>query len=89
MMSPSQVTAACVVVVSLLAPVSSLPKAHYDRYHPYYHSYHSYHYYGECELDSHCSSSLACSNYYCRDPCIGACGYNANCRVSHLLQLLC
>ena len=83
MMSPSQVSAACVVVVSLLASVSSLPKAHYDRYHPYYHSYH---YYGECDLDSHCSSSLACQNYYCRDPCVGACGYNANCRVSHLLQ---
>ena len=39
-------------------------------------------YYGECDLDSHCSYSLACHNNYCRDPCIGACGYNANCRVS-------
>ena len=39
-------------------------------------------YYGECDLDSHCSYSLACYNNYCRDPCIGACGYNANCRVS-------
>ena len=39
-------------------------------------------YYGECDLDSHCSYSLACYNNYCRDPCIGACGYNANCKVS-------
>ena len=39
-------------------------------------------YYGECDLDSHCSYSTACYNNYCRDPCIGACGYNANCRVS-------
>ena len=41
-----------------------------------------YGYYGECDLDSHCSYSTACYKNYCRDPCIGACGYNANCKVS-------
>ena len=72
--------------------------SYYDYYRPYYGYYRYatirssspttavlYRYYGdygECDLDSHCSYSTACHNNYCRDPCIGACGYNANCRVS-------
>jgi len=36
---------------------------------------------GECEYDNECSSSLACFDYNCRDPCIGTCGQNANCEV--------
>lgn len=36
---------------------------------------------GDCEYDRECSSSLACFDYNCRDPCIGTCGRNANCEV--------
>jgi len=36
---------------------------------------------GDCEYDHECSSSLACFDYNCRDPCIGTCGRNANCEV--------
>lgn len=35
----------------------------------------------ECSTNSECSPSLACVNEKCRDPCIGACGWNAECRV--------
>jgi len=36
---------------------------------------------GDCEYDYECSSSLACFDFNCRDPCIGTCGQNANCEV--------
>jgi len=36
---------------------------------------------GECQYDRDCSSSLACKEFYCRDPCPGACGPGATCEV--------
>merc|ERR1712032_1563000 len=38
---------------------------------------------GECQYDRDCSTSLACKEYYCRDPCPGACGPGATCEVVH------
>lgn len=35
----------------------------------------------ECEVDDECKSNRACIGYTCRDPCPGACGLNAKCRV--------
>lgn len=35
----------------------------------------------ECQTDDDCSDKQACTRYRCRDPCPGACGINANCRV--------
>lgn len=35
----------------------------------------------ECNINSECSSSLACINLKCRDPCSGSCGPNAKCTV--------
>lgn len=44
----------------------------------------------ECLVNSDCSSNLACVRSKCRDPCPGACGLNANCRVMlHLPQCTC
>lgn len=37
----------------------------------------------ECVLNSDCPWDRACINNKCRDPCPGACGLNAECRVSH------
>ena len=75
------------LLLPLLANTLPQPEAHYGHYHPYY-GYHDGHYHGvECELDSHCSYSTACYSGYCRNPCAGACGYNANCRVSRELRL--
>ena len=36
---------------------------------------------GECREDWDCDQDQACHYYVCRDPCIGACGYGANCKV--------
>ena len=35
----------------------------------------------ECTTNSECQSLMACMNQKCRDPCPGACGPNAACRV--------
>ena len=35
----------------------------------------------ECVQNSDCPHSLACTNNKCKDPCIGACGLNAQCQV--------
>lgn len=44
----------------------------------------------ECSTNSECSPSLACMNERCRDPCIGSCGWNAECRViSHSPKCYC
>lgn len=44
----------------------------------------------ECTTNSECSPSLACVNEKCRDPCIGSCGLNAECRVvSHTPRCYC
>lgn len=36
---------------------------------------------GECVEDWDCPRDRACHHGLCRDPCTGACGYQANCRV--------
>lgn len=44
----------------------------------------------ECMVHSDCSSSLACINERCSNPCLGACGPNAECRVqSHIPRCTC
>lgn len=44
----------------------------------------------ECTSNSECANNLACVNKKCRDPCIGACGSNAECRVvSHTPNCVC
>lgn len=44
----------------------------------------------ECVSNSDCSSNLACISQKCRDPCPGACGINADCRVvSHTPMCIC
>lgn len=35
----------------------------------------------ECISNGECSDNLACINEKCQDPCPGACGFNAKCRV--------
>lgn len=35
----------------------------------------------ECVSNSDCPHSLACTNNKCKDPCLGACGLNAQCQV--------
>lgn len=35
----------------------------------------------ECTIDEDCSFNRACVGYRCRDPCPGACGIGASCRV--------
>lgn len=38
----------------------------------------------ECISNSECLSNQACVNQRCKDPCVGSCGANAQCRtVSH------
>lgn len=36
----------------------------------------------ECVVNSDCSMNLACVNERCKNPCIGSCGPNAECRVA-------
>lgn len=44
----------------------------------------------ECVSNSECSSNLACIRQKCQNPCIGACGANAECRVvSHTPMCIC
>lgn len=44
----------------------------------------------ECISNSDCSEHLACINRKCKDPCPGACGSNAECRViSHTPNCVC
>ncbi|CAH0390731.1 unnamed protein product [Bemisia tabaci] len=44
----------------------------------------------ECVLNSDCPSALCCVNNKCEDPCIGACGVNAECQaVNHLPVCYC
>lgn len=44
----------------------------------------------ECEVDDECKLDRACIGYMCRDPCPGACGNNAECRVeSHRPVCVC
>lgn len=35
----------------------------------------------ECQVDADCPASKACMGFRCYDPCPGACGHGANCRV--------
>lgn len=35
----------------------------------------------ECTVNSECDSSKSCVRQKCIDPCVGACGQNAECRV--------
>ncbi|EAT34892.1 AAEL012905-PA [Aedes aegypti] len=44
----------------------------------------------ECVSNSECASNLACIRQKCQDPCTGACGSNAECRVvSHTPMCIC
>lgn len=44
----------------------------------------------ECIANSECPNELACINQKCKDPCPGACGSGAECRVvSHTPQCVC
>jgi len=44
----------------------------------------------ECVVNSDCSMSLACINDQCKNPCIGTCGPNTNCKVvSHTPMCFC
>lgn len=44
----------------------------------------------ECHQNFECLPHLACLNTKCRDPCLGACGFNAQCRViNHLPSCSC
>lgn len=44
----------------------------------------------ECVVNTDCASNQACISEKCRDPCIGSCGENANCRVqNHIPVCLC
>lgn len=37
----------------------------------------------ECVLNTDCPWDKSCQNNKCRNPCSGACGSNAECRVAH------
>lgn len=41
----------------------------------------------ECILNADCPSQLACVNQYCRDPCPGVCGTNADCSVANHIPI--
>lgn len=44
----------------------------------------------ECTINSECPSQQACINQKCRDPCPGACGFNADCHVlNHIPSCVC
>lgn len=44
----------------------------------------------ECTSNSECATNLACINQKCSDPCINACGLNAQCRtISHSPMCFC
>lgn len=37
----------------------------------------------ECVIDQDCTSSLACIQKKCLDPCVGSCGFNTDCKVQN------
>lgn len=37
----------------------------------------------ECVINQDCPSHLACLNNKCKDPCVGSCGFNAQCTVKN------
>ncbi|CAG0904920.1 unnamed protein product, partial [Darwinula stevensoni] len=39
--------------------------------------------YAECTVHEECAYHQACINFRCTDPCVGACGMNAECRVEN------
>lgn len=41
----------------------------------------------ECILNADCASHLSCVNQYCRDPCPGVCGTNAECSVANHIPI--
>lgn len=44
----------------------------------------------ECVVNTDCASNQACISEKCRDPCVGSCGQNADCRVqNHIPVCLC
>lgn len=44
----------------------------------------------ECVVNTDCPSDQACISEKCRDPCVGSCGQNADCRVqNHIPVCLC
>ena len=60
-------------IIILVVSTSALARPHH---------YHDVgHYHGECQYDYDCSYYQACRYGYCENPCTGACGYKANCKV--------
>lgn len=44
----------------------------------------------ECIVNSECAATEACLNEKCIDPCIGSCGFNAQCNVvNHVASCYC
>jgi hypothetical protein len=44
----------------------------------------------ECTVNNDCPSHLACMNFKCKNPCVGACGANAICSVrNHYANCVC
>ncbi|CAG0879117.1 unnamed protein product [Darwinula stevensoni] len=41
------------------------------------------HCYAECTVHEDCAYHKACVHFRCKDPCVGACGMNAECRVEN------
>lgn len=41
----------------------------------------------ECVVDSDCDLNRACISEKCRDPCIGSCGQNTECRIQNHMPL--
>jgi len=41
----------------------------------------------ECVLNSECNSQEACINQRCKDPCVGSCGFDAECRVQNHIPI--
>jgi hypothetical protein len=37
----------------------------------------------ECSINADCPNVLSCQNQKCKDPCLGSCGYGAECLVSN------
>ena len=35
----------------------------------------------ECTTNAECPTDMACSNQKCKNPCLGVCGFNSECRV--------
>lgn len=44
----------------------------------------------ECVINQDCPPHLACTNNKCKSPCLGSCGYNAECTVhNHSPKCVC